>query len=447
MTDPLASRPSTLVRVALIGLVSVALLVPLALVRGLLGERRARGARAAAEIANAWGGRQTLAPPALRLVHLCPVRTQDDRLETRRTVSALLPEKLEIAGKLDPERRARGLFSTVVYRAELGLRGEFVVPALATLALPCEAPLLESATVTLGLGDNRGIDRLGELDWPGAPAAWSAGGVFGGPWRRGVAARLGPGPIVPGARLPFSFELDLRGSETLDLLPVGAETRVELRSPFRSPSFRGAFLPAQRSLDASGFAAVWRISPFARSFPQSWSGDEPPEEIAASALGVALVEPVDGYLQTERALKYALLVVGLTFLACFLLELVSAATLHPMHYLLVGAALAIFYLLLLALAEQLGFGRAHASAAAAVTLLLAGYASAILASAARGALLAFVLGGCYGGMYVLLGREEYALLIGSLGTFAALALTMWLTRRTDWRAPFAPASRAAAEEA
>jgi inner membrane protein len=440
VTDPLVPRArrageSTLVRLVLLGLVVLAVLVPLGLVGGLLGERRARGAAAAAEIAHAWGGVQRLAPPALRFVHACEVKRRDGETELRRTASALLPERLGVAGRLESERRARGIFSTVVYRAALELDGEFVLPPAAASG-DCPAPLLQSVTVTVGVGDNRGIDRISPFEWPGTAPSWQPGGSLGGPWRHGVSARLDPGAFVAGARLPFRFELDLRGSETLELLPVGRETAIELGSAYPSPSFRGAFLPARRTLGATGFAATWRISPFARSFPQSWLGDAPPEELAASALGVALVDPVDGYLQSERAQKYALLVVGLTFLACFLLELRAPVALHPVHYLLVGGALALFYLLLLALSEHLGFDLAYATAAAAVTSLLAGYATAVLASARRGALLGGTLAACYGGLYLLLGREEYALLVGSIGTFAALATTMWLTRSTDWRTAF-----------
>jgi inner membrane protein len=325
----------------------------------------------------------------------------------------------------------------VVYRSQLHFAGEFVLPEAAGLGLACLDPTPTSATVLFGVGDNRGIDSLSPLDWPGGALAWSPGGVGACFWAHGVRARLERLDLAPGSRLPFGFDLALRGSQALELLPTGRETRIALRSAWRSPSFSGSFLPTRRSLGPDGFAADWAVSPFARSFPQQWSGDQPPAEIGDSALGVELAVPVDGYLQTERSLKYALLVVGLTFLVCFLLELAAASRLHPMNYLLVGAALAIFYLLLLALSEQTGFATAYGLAAAAVTLLLAGYVGAVLGSFGRGAALGVTLAGSYGGLYVLLGREEYALLVGSIATLAALAATMWLTRGIDWRTAFA----------
>ncbi|HXT20739.1 MAG TPA: cell envelope integrity protein CreD, partial [Thermoanaerobaculia bacterium] len=243
---------------------------------------------------------------------------------------------------------------------------------------------------------------------------------------------------LEGNRIPFSLTLAVRGSEALHLLPLGDETTAELSSSWPHPSFAGAPLPRTRTADSThGFTASWSVPYFGRMYPQRWRGDQIDAamlgaQLEDSKFGVTLLRPADPYQQTERAVKYAVLFILLTFTTVFVLELLSPVRLHPMQYLLVGAALCLFYLLLLALAEHLGMGRAYAVATAATVSLVTLYTRAVLAGWARAVAVGAVLAGLYGWLYTVLRAEDYALLLGALGLFATLAVVMFLTRRLDW---------------
>jgi inner membrane protein len=199
----------------------------------------------------------------------------------------------------------------------------------------------------------------------------------------------------------------------------------------------GAPLPRQRRVGPREFTATWEVPYFGRGFAQQWrSGETAAAELRralpGAAFGVSLARPADPYQQTERAVKYAVLFIGLTFTTVFLLELLSPVRLHAVHYLLVGFALCLFYLLLLALAEHLGLGLAYLLAAGATAGLVTLYARAVLAGWSRAAVLGAALAGLYAWLYTLLRAEDYALLLGAGGLFAVLALVMFLTRRLDW---------------
>jgi inner membrane protein len=213
----------------------------------------------------------------------------------------------------------------------------------------------------------------------------------------------------------------------LALVPAGGVTKVRLGADWSSPSFDGSFLPATSSLRQDGFDAEWTVSEFARPMaPLSFGA--PPGELSRAAFGVTWFQPADGYLMTDRSLKYGFLFVALTFMAFFFFELTGARRAHLIQYGLVGGALCVFYLLLLSLAERTGFGPAYAVAATATTVQIALYGRALLDTWRRALVLGAVLTGLYGGLYLLVGLEEAALLVGSIALFTILALAMWLTR-------------------
>ena len=242
--------------------------------------------------------------------------------------------------------------------------------------------------------------------------------------------------VAAGAAIPFGLDLDVNGSRDLRVLPAGAETTVRLTSTWPHPSFVGS-APETRSVSASGFTADWRVPYFGRGYPPRWlSGEIDREKLAArvdaSAFGVSLLQPVDVYQQAERAVKYASLFIVLTFVVFFLWEIVRGGLLHPIHYLFVGFAICVFYLLLLSISEHMRFGAAYATAAGATTLLIALYSAHVLGGRKEGILMGCGLTTLYGFLYLLLRLEEYALLAGSIGLFLMLALLMLATRRVNW---------------
>ncbi|HJT96892.1 MAG TPA: cell envelope integrity protein CreD, partial [Rhodanobacteraceae bacterium] len=253
-----------------------------------------------------------------------------------------------------------------------------------------------------------------------------------------IAAVTAPAPLDPSTlagTLPFSFTLTLAGTERFAVLPLARETDVHLASPWPDPGFDGAFLPATRRVGASGFEADWQVLDLNRPLAQHWRESE---NVAAALIawsfGITLTQPAGSYQQNVRAGKYGVLFVALSFVAFFLFEVLRGLRVHPVQYLLVGLALSTFYVVLLALSEQIGFGWAYAIAAAAVVAIVGGYSAVVLATRRGAMLLGALLALVYALLYGLVVSEDYALLMGSLALLAAVAALMYLTRRVDWYA-------------
>jgi len=417
------------VKLVVLGFLVLVLLIPVASVLGLVREREGRACEVREEIGSVWGREQTLGAAVLSLPFPGGLRGVSHL--------HLLPTEVRWSGEVAPRIRARGIFEVPVYEARLSASGWFDVPDVETLEVAPSMVDWNGATLTLGVGDLRGIQDRAELVWGGRRLPFEPGSASGVLVPSGLNVVVGGGAVRPGARIPFSFELTLRGTETLHFLPLGEMTSVRLASPWPDPGFDGAFLPRERELGPSGFRAHWSVPYFGRGYAQSWRDDESDAnalQLAAadSAFGVTLVRPADQYQQTERSVKYAVLFIGLTFTGLFLLELLSSVRLHPVQYLLVGFALCLFYVLLLALAEHVGFLVAYAMASAAVVGLVSLYGRSLLGGWRRVAPLAGTLTALYAYLYSLLVAQDHALLLGAVGLFAVLAAVMYLTRNLNW---------------
>ena len=242
-------------------------------------------------------------------------------------------------------------------------------------------------------------------------------------------------PIANAAReaAQFDFTLALQGSSALRLAPFAKSTRVELNSNWPDPSFQGAWLPTERTIDDAGFSALWEVPFLGRSYPQRWNSMERVRgSIQRSYFGVDLATMVDEYRMAERSAKYALLFLGLTFGTLWLFEVVAGIRIHSIQYLFVGGAMCLFYLLELSLAEHLGFTLAYAVASTAVVGLVATYCLAILGARSRAFAMAGVIIALYGYLFILLRNQDFALVSGSVGLFLALAASMYLTRNIKW---------------
>jgi inner membrane protein len=429
-------REAPMFKLMVMGGLILVLLIPLGMVGSLIAERQMRRSEAVREVASTWGGAQRLSGPLLSVPYRYNVKDDKGKVTgTETRFAQFLPEALHVEARILPERRSRGIFEAVLYRTELEVTGTFKRPTFSA-GLAAENIQWNDAHLSIGLSDLRGLRRAGALRWQGHPVQLEPGGAEAGLWDSGLRAAV-PG-LAPGGGESFSyaFTLEVDGSGTLEFLPLGKETTVALRSPWPDPSFVGSFLPDSRTVRPNGFTATWSVPYFARSYPQEWWAENvaqavPPTALNASAFGVSFLLTVDSYKMTERSQKYAVLFLLLTFLTFFLYEMWSPVVVHPLQYLLVGAALCLFYLLLLSISEHVAFGPSYGIAAAATVLLITGYAWAILAGRARALLLGTILGVLYGYLYVLLQAEDYALLLGSIGLFAILGLVMFLTRRLD----------------
>lgn len=425
-----------------IGGLMLLLLVPLAMLDGLVDERKQRASEVVLDIAQASASAQRVTTPMLRLEVERVVRRSERMEQDGKTVTQwiertevqtqmLAAETVDISATLGTEARQRGLFTAHVYQQDATVKAVFRLPALGEVRGQTSARL-RSVSWVMGLGDNRGIARLSlrsdgvlRTPEPGTGVAWLP---------EGVHAEL-PGPWTEGALIDTEAQLSLGGTSSLSWLPVAESFVWRLEGDWPHPRFAGFALPVERSVGDAGFRAEWRLSALASQAPQRLAACGPESHcpgLESTAVSIDLLDPVDRYLMTDRAIKYALLFLGLVFGAVFLIEVLRGAQVHPLHYLLVGLALALFFLLLLALAEHVGFGLAYGLAAGACVALIGYYLSGVLGGRRRGLGLAGLLAALYGALYGLLQSEDHALLLGAVLLFALLAATMVLTRRLDW---------------
>jgi inner membrane protein len=430
-------RTSAMARLAVMAVLLFGLLVPVTMIYALVHERMSRRDESSQAISGEWGGRQVLGGPVLSVpyTHTWVDSSGNVRERTERVFA--LPEILQVQGDLEPAVRSRGVFDAVVYTARLRVTGRFANPDLSAARPAPQEILWDQATVHVGVADPKGIAERVSLVFDGREVPFVPGVVPNGLFATGVHAAA-PG-LAAGRDTPLAFEfvIDLNGTTDFRLLPGGDETVVQLASSWPHPSFTGSPLPRERTTGPSGFTATWRVPYFGRGFGSRWTGEDAASEqlrtqAGASAFGVVLLQPVDLYQQTERAVKYAALFIVTTFVIAFLWEVGGSVLVHPVQYLFVGFAMCIFYLLLLSLAEHVGFDVAYTSAVTATVVLLGWYWSWVLGGRRQGVLMGVALVSLYGFLYLLLRLEDYALLAGSVGLFALLAIVLYTTRQVNW---------------
>jgi inner membrane protein len=450
----------------LIGLLLLLLGIPLLSVHLLVWDRKTTAAKVQSDIVAGWGATQNLNGPYLVIPFNRRVvqTTQDNGKAIRsegfeRDALVLAPEQLTIDAQLAPERRKRSLFESIVYTATIDLGGRFVMPKSPALGLGAEplewqnAYILLAIDDSIGLGGHRpGLTLAGQkLEFEPANREVTLGGVS---LLAGTDATT-----LPTAPMAFSSQLRIKGSNSFGVSALGKSMTVRLRSPWPSPSFNNGILPDTRSVSAQGFDSQWTISYLALNRPVvglasganplvrseaanngSRAASESTSKYAPSlaardhvSAGVSLINPVDLYGQVGRAIKYGFLFLGFTFLLFFLYDVVANCAVSSVAYALVGLGLVLFFVLLLAFAEYIGFTPAYGLASLACIGLISAYAKAVLTSWARAGVIAAALSLLYGFLYVLLQLDDYALLVGAVAMFAALAALMYATRHVDWR--------------
>jgi inner membrane protein len=330
-----------------------------------------------------------------------------------------------------PDERTRGLHKVRVYELQAQLRARFDGHLPPAPEDPAVTRTLGLPVLSLSLADVRGLAGTPKLSVGGRPVELEQG-VGDAREEGGVHATLAP--VELGGRIAFDSVLDLAlsGTETLAVVPIGDSNDIRLRSTWKHPQFAGSFLPRERKVSDDGFDARWTITALAAGSQRQYRQKVALAEM--ERLDVGLVDPVNIYSQADRATKYGVLFVALTFVGFFMFELIKRLPIHPFQYALVGLALAIFFLLLVSLSEHIEFVWAYLAASTACIGLLGFYLSAVLRSVARGLGFAGMLTVLYGALYGLLVSEDNALVLGSLLLFAILAAIMTLTRRIDWYA-------------
>jgi inner membrane protein len=437
-----AMQRSLAIKLAAIGLLIGLLVVALSSIGRLVTERQGRRDAVIQDIARNSSREQLLTGPFLTVPYKKTVgewRENDrgDRHLEEREVSGqlhFLPESFRLEGEVRTERRARGIYEVRLFHANLRMTAVFAVPLHYGIDSELVAYRFGQPFIALGVSDIRGIESPLSATINGTPLQLLPG-IGTVVLADGVHADIPSiGPDSP-SHLQLSIDLLLLGTNAFHIVPVGRETQVDLKSNWPHPSFTGDFLPAERKIDASGFSARWATSFFASNLEEALHRCDdrtPCADLTAHQLGVSFLDPVDQYLKTDRSIKYALLFITLTFAGFFLFDVLKRLPVHPIQYGLVGAALALFYLLLLSLSEHIGFGGAYLLSSVSCVGLIAFYVSHVLQSFSRGLGFGCGLAVLYGCLFGLLTADDYALLMGSLLLFALLAVVMFLTRDVNW---------------
>lgn len=426
-----------------IALLILLLLIPLSMIGGLITERQQYQRGVLQDIARSSSYSQQVTGPILVLPYVKTIREWKTHAKTGKRYEEereqrgrlyFLPERFTFDAELGTERRARGIYEALLYHSDGRVSGLFRLPARLGLGDELGQYRFDRPFLSVGISDIRGIrnDLRLQLNGRTLEFAPGSGTPFLGP---GVHAELPALDPEKGETLEFAFDLKLAGTEHLRLVPVGRDSRVMLSADWPHPSFVGEYLPSRREVTARGFTAEWQTSFFATNLEEALQrcvqGGEC-QNLLGRSFGVSFLDPVDQYLKTDRAIKYALLFLVLTFATFFLFEVLKRLAVHPVQYALVGLALALFYLLLLSLSEHIAFVRAYGLSAAACVGLIGFYVSFVLRSWRRGLGFAALLAALYGLLYGLLSAEDYALLMGSLLVFGVLGCIMVLTRNLDW---------------
>ncbi|MBU0678255.1 MAG: cell envelope integrity protein CreD [Verrucomicrobia bacterium] len=418
---------STTVKVVVIGFLILLLLIPAAMVSGLIREREGRLNGVVHEISSKWGSNQQITGPIISVPYEVVFTDDKGRQQTSIEYAHILPDELNIDGSATTETRYRGIYEAVLYNSRLTLSGSFTIPDLKTIGLISNTVHWDRAFIALGISDLKGLQEKVDITLNDAAHAMEPGLETRNVFATGISTPL---TVAPAEHFSFAVSLDLNGSQTLTFVPVGRVNNVNLTSSWPSPSFTGEFLPSSREVSDDGFAASWKVLHLNRNFPQVWKGSA--YKVGGSAFGVKMVIPADAYQKCTRTAKYAVMFIGFTFMAFFFSEVMKKVRVHPLQYLLIGLALVVFYTLLLSISEHLSFGKGYLVSSLATIALITGYARAIL----RTRILAFIVGSVlailYAYLYVVLQLEDYALLFGSIGLFIALAIVMYLTRNINW---------------
>lgn len=413
-----------LLKIIIIGLLSLLLLIPQQFIMRLISERYKTSSEAEREVSQLWSKPQRITGPVIRI----PAKSSNDN------DVYLLPEMLQIKGDVKTETRHRSIFDVTVYTADLDINGNFIMPNLSAFADSVYD--IPKAEILIALNDFRGLTEniTIKLDDKNYAMKSNKDEEMGSV----LCCRIPLSIMQDGQQVNYSVKLPIKGSESLMFLPLGNSTEVQLTSDCTSPSFQGNFLPLTQTVRAQGFTATWKILSINRDFSQMvtrWneSGNGPRcVNMSENEFGVTMKVPVLQYQQTTRSVKYAYLFIFLTFATVFFVEYRRQTPIHPVQYLLIGIALLVFYTLLLSFSEHIPFLWSYLIAMLMTIVLITGYLAGILKIRKTAIMIGLMLLSLYVFMYVLLQLETYTLLVGSIGIFIILAALMYASQKVKW---------------
>ncbi|UII22478.1 cell envelope integrity protein CreD [Fulvivirga ligni] len=422
-------KNSVMLKVFTITIIGLLLLIPTSSIKSLISERQFNQTHVIEEVSSKWGGEQSLIGPVLSIPYKSYYKS-DNVMKYAIHHAHFLPEKLIVNGEVEPNMLERSIYEIILYNAKIQVSGAFNKPDFSKWDIRPEDILWSDAYLTIGIPDMSGVREEIKVNWDGSPEAVEAGVTNHDITSSGVTCHI---PLVDSLQADghkFDFNLDLNGHKSLNFVPLGKSSQVKLASTWPHPSFNGNFLPSERDVTDDGFTAEWKVFSLNRNFPQQWLNNT--HAVSGSSFGVDLILPVDDYQKNMRSAKYALLIVAFTFVIFFLVEVLNKKKFHPFQYILVGLALILFYSLLLSFSEHQGFDVAYLISSVATVALITMYVSAVMKDWKITVITSVLLCVIYFFIYIILQLQDFALLVGSVGLFAALAVLMYFSRNIDW---------------
>jgi inner membrane protein len=447
-------QESIMIKLFSIGFLLIILLIPSSWLEEMIIERQQRAGEVIHEVTDKWSGNQTISGPVI----VVPYRKQEiidrgkDGKEIKEHVEKafFLPETLNINGTVTPEILHRGIFDAVVYESSLQVTSTFEKPNFKALSIADEMVDWKGAYLVFGITDLRGISDnpallMGEKSFTAEPSNNIGVSVVNKRKENnqsyayedrktvsssnGIIAKLG-WENSESFKGNVNIKLKLKGSQRLDFVPTGKTTLVKLAGPWSDPSFDGEFLPETREINNQGFKASWKVLHFNRPFSQQWTDSN--QELSGADFGMKLLIPVDQYQKSIRTSKYSVLIILLTFIALFLVEITQRVRIHPFQYILIGAALIIYYTLLLSFSEHVGYNIAYIISSIATVLLVSLYSTTFLLHKKLALLFSGVLTMSYAFIFVIILQQDFSLLLGSVGLFLIISTLMYFSRKVKW---------------
>lgn len=407
----------------LIGILILALLIPTLFISSIITDRKKYQQQAEQHIAKSWAKEQYIVGPMLVIPYINENNNKD--------YYYVFPENLDINSNIAAETRNVGIFKSVVYQSKIKMKGVFLNSDLSKSNIPFSKLLINEVKVCFVISDyTRGLSSLPKFNWVDTELTLNAESVINSKLQTNLNAPISIN--TTSEQYNFEFDMDLRGSSGIYFAPVGKNNTAQITSNWQHPSFIDNYSPSKSTVNKNdGFNVEWKILNLNRNLTDWIEGCELNEN-KTNFLGVTLYQTSSIYSKTDKAIKYAILLIALTFVVCFFIELIRKYKVHPLQYILVGLALCLFYVLLLSISEYLNFNYAYLLASFATISLIALYVKSVFNQWKIAGIFAAVLGLLYTFVFVLIQLHETALLVGSLGLFLLLATIMYYSRRISW---------------
>ena len=439
MTDQIENvkawfRESILIKLGVIAIIMLALLIPSFWIQSLIQEREGYQSQVIKEVSNQWSTDQRVQGPVLVLPYKKPVSassTDKDKAAANVTIY-ILPQNLQFKAGVKTGLLKKGIYEVTVYNSNINVSGAFNNPEINNLGIDPADVLYDKARLVFSISDLKGLKnnptvKIADQSYSPEPATES-----NSPFAMGLEVGF---PLKKGQGFGFSYQLDIKGTNNLSFTHLGKTTDVEINSDWTNPVFDGRYLPDHRTVTDKGFNAKWHLLYYNRPFPQQWADRDSlltGSRSQEGVFGVKMQQAVDQYRKITSTAKYSPLIILLAFVSLLLTELIRKERIHLFNYILIGAAMVVYYTLLLSLAEQIGYNMAYLLSSVATIALISTFASSLLKKKQAALLFAFILSLFYGFIFIIIQLEELSLLAGSIALFLIVAALMYFSRKINW---------------